>query len=73
MAISILVDSCCDVTPALKNLLELHVIPLELRIGNTYTQMDDETLDPLEFLTKMKASREATSTACPSPEARRNG
>ena len=69
MAISILVDSCCDVTPALKNLLELHVIPLELRIGNTYTQMDDETLDPLEFLTKMKASREATSTACPSPEA----
>ncbi len=68
MAISILVDSCCDVTPALKNLLELRVIPLEVRIGNTYSHLDDDTLDPQDFLAKMKASREATSTACPSPE-----
>ena len=28
MAIKILADSCCDVTPALKNLMELDLIPL---------------------------------------------
>ena len=67
MPIRILADSCCDLTPTLKNLLGVTLIPLELRPGSACLT-DDETLDPFELLKLMKATKEATKTACPAPE-----
>ncbi|MBC5580613.1 DegV family protein [Anaerofilum sp. BX8] len=69
MPIQILADSCCDLTPALKSLLGLRHIPLELRPGPGQCFVDDETLDTHLLLQAMKATKEATGTACPSPEA----
>ncbi|HIV87064.1 MAG TPA: DegV family protein [Candidatus Pygmaiobacter gallistercoris] len=69
MSIRILADSCCDLTPALKNLLGVKRVPLELRPSPDQTFVDDDTLDTDALLRAMKASKQATSTACPSPEA----
>ena len=69
MSIRILADSCCDLTPALKTLLGVQRVPLELRPGPDQNFIDDETLDTGALLRAMKASKQATSTACPSPEA----
>ena len=69
MSIQILGDSCCDLTPALKTLLGVRLIPLELRPNQELSFVDDETLDTDALLRAMKASKQATSTACPSPEA----
>ena len=69
MSIQILADSCCDLTPALRSLLRLQHIPLELRPDPSTCFIDDETLDTRRLLQAMKKSKQATSTACPSPEA----
>ena len=63
MPIQILADSCCDLTPALKSLLGLRHIPLELRPGPGQSFVDDETLDTHLLLQAMKATKEATGTA----------
>lgn len=68
MAIKILADSCCDVTPALKNLMELDLIPLKLLVGKELQLVDDETLDIKNLLFQMKHSKEGSGSACPSPE-----
>ena len=73
MSIQILGDSCCDLTPALKTLLGVRLIPLELRPNQELSFVDDETLDTDALLRAMKASKQATSTACPSPEAYAGG
>lgn len=68
MPIRILADSCCDLSPALKNLLGVTLIPLELTPGNS-SFIDDEALDIRALLRAMKAAQGPTRTACPSPEA----
>ncbi|MEG0804116.1 MAG: DegV family protein, partial [Pygmaiobacter sp.] len=68
MSIQLLGDSCCDTTPALKNLLGLKTVPIKILVGDNLHFVDDETLDTKHLLTEMKRSKCATSTACPAPE-----
>ncbi len=67
MAIKIVVDSCCDVTPQMKNDMNLSIAPLTLYVEDK-TFVDDETLDIQDLLQSMKKSKKAAKTACPSPE-----
>ncbi len=61
-------DSCCDYTPELKADPHFSIVPLTLEIGS-YTVVDDENFDQLDFLRRLKESPEGAKTACPSPEA----
>lgn len=61
-------DSCCDLTPELKADPHFKLIPLTLEIGS-YTVVDDENFNQLDFLKRLNESTEGAKTACPSPEA----
>lgn len=67
MNIQIIVDSCCDATPALKNLLQLKVASLRIDVGDIH-YVDDETMDTAKLIADMKAYKGAPATACPPPE-----
>ena len=67
MNIQLIVDSCCDATPALKNVLQLRVASLKIDVGDIH-YVDDETMDTAKLLADMKAYKGAPATACPSPE-----
>ena len=67
MAITLIADSGCDLTPALKNLMKVQLIPFKLLVGEEHF-VDDETLDVRNLLAHMKRSKSAASTACPAPE-----
>lgn len=67
MKIQIIVDSCCDLTPALRNLLGASVASLKINVGERH-YVDDETIDTKQLLADMKAYKNAPTTACPSPE-----
>ncbi|MCI6639288.1 MAG: DegV family protein [Pygmaiobacter massiliensis] len=69
MPIKLIADSCCDITPALKNLIGLELVPLDLLVADGIHFVDDETLDIRKLLFEMKRAKTATHTACPSPEA----
>lgn len=63
----ILCDSCCDLTPELKERADIINVPLTLMVdGKSIT--DDETFDQKDFLARMKASPEVPKSACPAPD-----
>lgn len=68
MKIQIIVDSCCDTTPAMRNALGLISIPLKITVDGNKEYVDDASIDILQMLADMKASSLPVSTACPSPE-----
>ena len=68
MNIGIIADSCCDLTPALRRLLQVDIVSLTIDV-NGKQHVDDEHLDTKRLLAEMKAYKGAPSTACPSPEA----
>ncbi|MEF9865454.1 MAG: DegV family protein [Oscillospiraceae bacterium] len=63
----IIVDSCCDLTPALRNVLRLEVASLKIT-SNGKEFVDDENIDVKDLLANMKASRGPVATACPAPD-----
>lgn len=67
MAIQIIADSCCDVTSALKHLLNLSIASLKITVGEKEYR-DDETLNTTALISEMKACKHPPSTACPTPE-----
>ncbi len=67
MDIQIIVDSCCDLTPALRNLLRVSVASLKIDVGSIH-YVDDEHIDTKKLIADMKAYKNAPSTACPSPD-----
>ena len=67
MNIQIIVDSCCDVTDALRNVLSLSLASLKITVGEHFYE-DDGTIDTGVLVADMKACRTAPTTACPSPE-----
>lgn len=67
MSIQIIVDSCCDMTPALRNLLRVSVASLKIDIGENH-YVDDENVDVKKMLADMKEHKEPPVTACPSPD-----
>lgn len=67
MKIQILADSCCDTTPAIRNMLGIQTAPLKITVeGHTF--VDDETINVKQLLAEMKASKKSPATAAPSPE-----
>lgn len=68
MKIQIIADSCCDVTPAMRRLLDIKIASLTITVDNEVF-VDDADLNPMRLLAAMKASKNAPATACPSPEA----
>ncbi|MCR5215916.1 MAG: DegV family protein [Lachnospiraceae bacterium] len=68
MSYKIIVDSCCDLTPNMRQLEEYVVVPLTLTVGGEDI-IDDESFDQLAFLRKVAQSPECPKSACPSPAA----
>ena len=66
MSFKIIVDSCCDLTPAQLREECFVKVPLTIRVGN-HTIVDDDTFDQGELLWRMKESDSAPQSACPSP------
>lgn len=66
MSFKIIVDSCCDLTPALLRDKAFQKVPLTIRVDDDIV-IDDETFDQANLLWRMKQSVSATQTACPSP------
>ena len=67
MPIQLLADSCCDMTPELREELDLVSAPLEVTVDGRCFVDDDVTQVPA-LLKAMKASQNAAKSACPSPE-----
>ena len=67
MPIQLIADSCCDVTPAMKRHLGLSIASLNITVGEEHYR-DDESLNTLELIAKMKACKTPPTTACPTPE-----
>lgn len=63
----IIADSCCDLNSTLRERTEITQVPLTIRIEND-SYVDDESLDTMMIIEEMKASKEATTTSCPSPD-----
>ena len=70
MAVKILADSCCDLTPELIRELGAQIIPLTVISPDGEDMIDDETLDFDRLLTSMRNNKtEPARSACPSVEA----
>lgn len=68
MSFKIIVDSCCDLTPALLHNSAFCKVPLTIQVG-PHTFVDDDTFDQANLLWRMKESEKAPKTSCPSPAA----
>ena len=68
MSFKIVVDSCCDLTPAMLKDPVFVKVPLTI-YSNGSTFVDNETFDQADLLWAMRQSEDAPSTACPSPQA----
>lgn len=67
MSYLILCDSGTDFTKELKENKNVVKVPLTLTLGDE-NFVDDDNLDALDFLQKMKAYPDTPKSACPSPE-----
>ena len=68
MSFKIVVDSCCDLTPAMLKDPVFVKVPLTI-YSNGSTFVDDESFDQADLLWSMHQSEDAPSTSCPSPQA----
>lgn len=66
MKIKIIADSCCDLSPKLKQLTGTQLVPIKLQIGDSHF-IDNEDLDLANYIQRMKESPFSPKTACPSP------
>ena len=66
MSFKIIVDSCCDLTPAMLRSGCFLRVPLTIQLGDRNI-VDDESFDQAALLWQMKQSSQAPQTACPSP------
>ena len=66
MSFKIIVDSCCDLTPALLHNSAFCKVPLTIQVG-PHTFVDDDTFDQANLLWRMKESATAPQSSCPSP------
>jgi DegV family protein with EDD domain len=69
MCFKLIVDSCCELTPDLKDKpLNAAAVPLLMTVDNQ-TFVDNESLDVDGFIRKMNEFNGKTTSACPSPQA----
>ena len=66
MSFSIIVDSCCDLTPEMRADPVFRSIPLTIRVGGK-DYVDDQSLDTSLLIYAMDQSPDASSSSCPSP------
>lgn len=66
MTCKIIVDSCCDLTPELREKLRITTIPLTLTLGET-SFIDDDMLDLPDFMHRMKHHPGRVGSAAPPP------
>lgn len=64
---TILADSCCDLSPELIKKTQAKIAPLTITIDDTH-YVDDGTVDIPPYLAAMKASKNPVRSACPSPD-----
>ena len=70
MAVQILADSCCDMTPELVRRLGVRIIPLTVISPDGEEMRDDDTLDYERLLSSMRSNKtDPARSACPSVEA----
>ncbi len=67
MAIQIIADSCCDLTPALQNVMDIKLVSFQIKVGEN-NFVDDKNINLKTLLETIKNTKTAASTACPSPE-----
>jgi DegV family protein with EDD domain len=67
MDYSLIVDSCCDLTPELAERLQAVSIPLTMTLGDT-EYIDDQNLDLPGFMADMSACTERVRSAAPPPQ-----
>lgn len=68
MSFKIIVDSCCDLTPAMMASGDFIRVPLTLRVGED-TFVDDASFDQADLLWHMKNCQQGAGSSCPSPAA----
>ena len=66
MSYKIILDSCGELTEAMKNSGNFENIPLTLKVGEK-SIIDDETFDQAAFLDLVAASSDCPKSAFPSP------
>lgn len=66
MSFSIIVDSCCDLTPEMRANPVFRSIPLTIRVGGQ-DYIDDQNLDTSLLIYAMAQSQDASSSSCPAP------
>ena len=66
MSFKIIVDSCCDLTPAQLREDCFVSVPLTIRVGE-HVVVDDASFDQGDLLWRMKESATAPQSSCPSP------
>ena len=64
---TILADSCCDLSPELLKKTQAKIAPLTITIDDTH-YVDDGTVDIPPYLAAMKARKNPVRSACPSPD-----
>ena len=67
MEYKLVVDSCCDLTPSLKEELGAEAAPFSMVVDGV-NYIDAEQLEISHFLKAMKASKHVPKSACPSPD-----
>ena len=67
MKYKIIVDSCGELTPEMKQDERFASAALTLEVGAD-TIVDDDSFDQADFLAKVAASKESVKSACPAPE-----
>jgi DegV family protein with EDD domain len=68
MEYKIIVDSCCDMTPEMREDSDFISVPLTISFADGTTFIDDKSLIQSELLDMMKRHEDAPQTACPSPQ-----
>ncbi|MGL6198619.1 MAG: DegV family protein [Lachnospiraceae bacterium] len=67
MEYKVIVDSCGELTDAMKEMKIYHTAPLSIEVDD-HTIIDDESFDQADFLARVAASPNCPKSACPSPE-----
>lgn len=67
MSYRIVVDSCCELTEDMRQDGQVVRVPLTIDCGGSVF-VDDDSFDQQALLAAMRASKQAPSTACPSPQ-----
>ena len=67
MSYKVIVDSCGELTPEMKNSGKIFTAPLILNVGG-HLVVDDETFDQADFLERVAKCSECPKSSCPSPE-----